>query len=114
MNDGIREPTGNDSAQKPPRPVTHKIKEWRAFRKMTCQQLGEAAKLTASLISQIELGKSAYSQNSLEALARGLHCEPWELLGRDPRNGWAAMMIGDTEPHEFWDGIAEKDHAKVK
>jgi transcriptional regulator with XRE-family HTH domain len=69
---------------KPRRDVTHKIREWRQYRCLTMEQLSKRAGLTASFISQLELGRSSYTQTTLEKLADALECQLWQLLGHDP------------------------------
>lgn len=69
---------------KPRREVTHCIRAWRQYRGLTMQQLSAKAGLTASFISQLELGRSSYTQATLEKLADALDCELWQLLGHDP------------------------------
>jgi transcriptional regulator with XRE-family HTH domain len=64
MNDANHQHSGGPD--KPLREVTHKIKQWRNFNKLSLQQLGDEAKLTPSLISQIELGRSALASASSE------------------------------------------------
>lgn len=62
------------------RPVVHFIKEWRKHRDLSLEKLGEMAGVSPSMISQLERGKTTYTQTTLEALARALEVEPWQLL----------------------------------
>lgn len=81
------------------------LREWRKYRGLTQQELADRAGLTNSAVSHLERGAKAYTQGSLEALARALECEPADLLARDPSSDeplWAA-----------WDGIADADRARV-
>jgi transcriptional regulator with XRE-family HTH domain len=56
------------------------ISAWRAARSWTIEQLAEKSGLSIAQISRIETGRSAYSQMSLECIARALGKETWMLL----------------------------------
>lgn len=62
----------------------HFIREWRKFRHYKQHQVAEMTGLSVPTISQIENGKQPYSQQTLEALAAALSCEPADLLVRNP------------------------------
>lgn len=106
--------TLNHKKPRPEREKKHFIKEWRTFKNFTSDQLGEAAKLTGSFISQLERSKSAYTQNSLEAIAEALGVSPGQLLDQDPYNpgnaGW--WSIEEVDP-ELWHEIPEEHHHRV-
>jgi transcriptional regulator with XRE-family HTH domain len=69
------------------RPVVHYIKEWRKYRGHSLDSLAKLSKVSPSMISQLERGKTSYTQTTLEALAKELHVEPWQLLVcKDPEN----------------------------
>ncbi|MEE8581124.1 MAG: response regulator [Myxococcota bacterium] len=53
--------------------VGHRIRERRQSRDLTLKQVANRTGLSVSLISQVELGKSAASMSTLHKLATGLH-----------------------------------------
>lgn len=95
------------------RDVTHFIRQWREFRRRTTYDVAADAGLTGSFISQLENGRSAYTQNSLERIAKALDCQPGQLLmcnPLDPEHSGFALSEFD---HTFWLGFAEADIPKV-
>ena len=80
------------SLLKKPRP-RHFVKEWRAHRGMTQEELAAAADITHGAISQLENGKVSYTQPTIEALATALNCEPRDLIGRPPGVEWGVDHI---------------------
>ncbi len=68
---------------KPAKPK-HFIKAWRTFRGLTQERLAERMGVSPGLISQLENGITSYTQQTLEAAAFAMICEPWDLLMRDP------------------------------
>ena len=68
------------------------LREWRAFRQMTQQQVVEAlaslevegVPLTAASLSRIESEKQPYSQPILESLAIVYGTTPGQILDQDP------------------------------
>lgn len=64
----------------------HFIAEWVKYRDITQEKLAEEAGYSTSSINQLKNGKQGYSQAALEALARALKCEPWELIAVNPLN----------------------------
>ena len=95
------------------REVTHFIRQWREHRKMTTYDVAEKAGLTGSFISQLENGRSAYTQNSLERIAKALDCQPGQLLmcnPLDPEHSGFALSEFD---HSFWLSFSEADYSKV-
>lgn len=84
------------SRLKPERP-RHFIKQWRKYRRLTQEKLGERVDMTASSISQIETGKQGWTDATLYALADALSCAPGDLLMRNPL---------DTEaPWSLWERL---------
>jgi transcriptional regulator with XRE-family HTH domain len=73
----------SSAATRPVRAVTHHLRAWRKKKGMIVTELAEGAQLTGSMISQLERGRTSYSQNSLEAIARALDVDTWELLASD-------------------------------
>lgn len=73
------------------RPVTHYIRHWRVHRDLTISALAEKAGVGNSFISQLERGYCAYTQTSLEKLAKALGVRPWQLLAGPPNSGWTRL-----------------------
>lgn len=99
------------------RDITHKIKQWRRYRGLTLDELGTKCGLTGSLISQIELGRSRYSQKSLEAMAKALDCTAGQLLDVDPfEEGVKALQQSvSTEWHtEVWESFPPEQRDQVR
>lgn len=65
-------------------PVGNFVKEWRTYRGLTQDQLAEQSSYTGSAISQLESGRSKYTQTFLEAIAQALDCHPADLLLKNP------------------------------
>lgn len=74
------------------------LREWRKERHLTIEQLAERAGLSIATVSDIENQKVAYTQKSLEPLAKALEVPPGFLLSRHPSaalDTWAiAEQIG--------------------
>jgi transcriptional regulator with XRE-family HTH domain len=62
----------------------HFIKEWRNHRGLTMERLADRLEISKATLSRIENGKQPYTQDTLEALADALSCEPADLIMRDP------------------------------
>ena len=65
------------------------IRAWRKYRGLSQDKLIDrvverTGKFSKTSLSRLENGKQAYTQNTLEALAWALSCEPADLLTRDP------------------------------
>ena len=67
------------------------LREWRKYREMTQDKLGERTGLSKPYISQLERGHRQYTQDLLELFAEALRCEPVDLMMRDP-----------TDPEGLW------------
>jgi transcriptional regulator with XRE-family HTH domain len=67
------------------------LKEWRKFRGLSQEKLGERIGVSKGDISNWEKGKRRYNQDLLEQLAEALECEPADLIMRDP-----------TDPESIW------------
>lgn len=80
-------------------PVSHFIREWRQYRGLSIEQLANKVELSTSMISQLERGKSGYTQSTLEKVALALDCEPWQLLAcENPGEGadmWRIALMLD-------------------
>lgn len=77
------------------RPIRHYVREWRKFRGLTQERLAERTPFTTGAISQLETGRTKYTQDMLEALAEALQCTPADLLMRDPLREGAVWSIED-------------------
>lgn len=67
-----------------PQHPRHYVKEWRKHKHLTQEKLAERSGVTHGAISQLESGKTNYTQGMLEALAGALGCEPGDLLLINP------------------------------
>lgn len=108
----MRENHERHPKSRPLRKVTHFIKAWRKHRKMTVEAVAERAGLTASMISQLETGRSAYTQNSLEAVAAALDVEAGLLLLHGPFANAGVAFI--TSYDDLMRQIDDQHHAKVE
>lgn len=77
----------------------HYVREWRKFRGLTQEQLAERTPFTSGAISQLEVGRTRYTQEMLEALAFALNCKPGDLLDRNP--------FKEGEVHSLFDELPE-------
>ena len=81
-----------------PRPKQRRrtfIREWREFRNLTQDQLGERLDTSGSSISRIEKGEQPYTQDTLEAIAEALQTDAASLLMRNPNDPDAIWSIWD-------------------
>lgn len=62
----------------------HYLREWRLFREMTLEALGEAVGTTKGVISELELSKKGLSHKWLARLAPPLRTMPGAILDYDP------------------------------
>lgn len=74
------------------------LREWRAHRGLTQQRLADRVGLSKPFISEMERGVKGYSQDTLEALADALGCEPADLIMRDPTSPDPIWSIWDRVP----------------
>ena len=65
-------------------PLANFIREWRAFRNMTQEELADQAGLSRLTVNQMESGLMPYSQRALGKLAPVLGCRPGDLLTLNP------------------------------
>jgi transcriptional regulator with XRE-family HTH domain len=65
-------------------PPRHYVREWRKFRGLTQERLAERTPYTTGAISQLETGRTKYTQDMLEALAAALDCKAGDLISRNP------------------------------
>lgn len=64
--------------------VVHYIREWRMHRGLTVDGLGEKAGISGSMVSQLERGRTTYTQLTLQKIAEALEVQPWKLLAAGP------------------------------
>jgi len=77
------------------------IKEWRLFRGLSQDALGERLETSGSMISRIENNETPYTQDTLEALAEALATTPASLLMRNPKSKDAVWeLIEQGKPAE--------------
>jgi transcriptional regulator with XRE-family HTH domain len=87
---------------RPKRPVYRAtfIRQWREFRGLTLEQLGERVGLTHVSLSRIERGLQPYSQPVMEAIAEALQTDVPSLIMRNPEEPgiwsiWESASQGD-------------------
>lgn len=80
-----------ESARKP-----HFIKEWREFRNLTQESLAARLDTSIATVSRIETGLQPYTQDTLEAFADALSCQPADLIMRNPMDPEAPWSIWET------------------
>lgn len=81
------------SQKRPTRAATRRrifIREWREFRGLTQEALGEMTNRTKATISRIENGDISYTRDFLEDAADALGTHPGMLLMRAPTQDDAA------------------------
>lgn len=77
-------------------PPRHYVREWRRFRGLTQERLAERTPFTVGAISQLETGRTSYTQPMLEALAVALDCKAGDLISRDPnKDGDVVQLFND-------------------
>lgn len=62
----------------------HYVREWRQKRGLTQERLAERIPFSPGAISQLETGRTAYTQDMIEALAEALELQPGDLISRNP------------------------------
>jgi transcriptional regulator with XRE-family HTH domain len=79
----------------------HYVREWRKYRGLTQERLAERTPFTIGAISQLETGRTKYTQDMIEALAVALDCKPGDLLSRDPnREAEVISIFEDLKPEQ--------------
>jgi len=95
------------------REVVHFVREWRKHQGLSVEKLGEIAGVSGSMISQLERGKTTYTQNTLEALAKAMKLQAWQLLACGPDENqelWRSVMSRTG----LFEGIDEEHHPEVE
>lgn len=65
-------------------PPRHYVREWRKAKGLTQERLAERTPFSPGAISQLETGRTGYTQEMLEALADALGVKPGDLISRHP------------------------------
>jgi transcriptional regulator with XRE-family HTH domain len=60
------------------------IREWRKYRGKTLEQLATDIEMTAGHLSMLERGQRAYTQDTLEKIAKALQTDAAALLSLNP------------------------------
>lgn len=94
QNVSMAKTAGREGRRDDGRP-SHYIREWRKFRGYSQERLAEMVGVTHGAISQLENGRTHYTQSMLEALADALMTEPASLLMRDPTATEAIWTLWD-------------------
>lgn len=81
-------------------PPRHYVKEWRKFRQLTQERLAERTPFTPGAISQLETGRTSYTQDMLEALAEALDCLPGDLISRNPFKDGDVIHLFNSLPED--------------
>lgn len=92
----------------------HYLRQWREFHGLSLDQMIAAlgtvgtdeGALSKPSVSRIENNKQPYGQDVLEAYARVLGCEPWELLARPPADPEALWKVWNRLRSEITPPIA--------
>lgn len=66
--------------------VNNRIRAWRKFRGLTLEQLADQTSFTVGALSQVETGRTGYSERMVEELAPILGCRPGDLISADPED----------------------------
>lgn len=74
----------------------HFIREWRAHRGLTQEQLAERIGINRAYLSKIESGKRRYDQPFMEAAAEVLRCNVADLIVRNPTATESIWSIWDA------------------
>jgi transcriptional regulator with XRE-family HTH domain len=81
--------------------MTHsrtKIREWRKFRGLSQERLGELVGVSHTTIGRLERGRTRYIQATLESIARELQTDPASLLVRDPNDPEGIWAVWERIP----------------
>jgi transcriptional regulator with XRE-family HTH domain len=90
------------------------LRKWRKANGLTLDQLADMVGSTGATISRMERGKQPYTQPMLEALAKALKCEPWDLIERPPSAAdKIRAVLEDMSPEDQRRAIAVVQALKV-
>jgi len=82
--------------RKPPQGVRHYVKQWREHRGLTQEQLAERVGKSRGLISRIESGTTALTEDMMYALADAFHIAPWDIIRVNPEKEGTLVDITDA------------------
>ena len=88
--------------------VQHYVRRWRMDRGLTQQALAAKTPYTHGAISQLETGRTEFTQAMLFAIAKALGCKPHQLLEGGPEVAEARNRI----MHDF-DRLDEEDKIRI-
>jgi transcriptional regulator with XRE-family HTH domain len=71
------------------------MRQWREYKEMTLEEVGEAVGLSHAQLGRIERGLQPYNQELLEALAELYGTAPASLIMRDPTNDEGIWSLWD-------------------
>lgn len=72
------------AGERPRRRPLIRVRQWRAYRGWTVEELAERSGLSVGAISGMEHGVQGFSEESVVALAKAFGCTAGELLDVDP------------------------------
>lgn len=90
------------------------LREWRKHRGLTLEELGARIGTTKGRVSEIERGVRRYNEGLIEAFAKALDCEPWELLGKDPSADDAKAEDAPTKLVSIFEQIPEDNREQAR
>ena len=79
--------------------INNRIREWRKFRGLTLEQLADQTSFTVGALSQVETGRTGYSERLVEELAPILRCKPGDLISTDPEEAEVDYLLKSL-PHD--------------
>ena len=105
-----------ERAERPTRDVTHHIKAWRLNKGLSVERLAQLAGISGSMISQLERGKTTYTQTTLEKLAAVLGVHAWQLLacGPDENKILWDIVLSRGDNGCLLDDFIEVDRSKIE
>lgn len=96
--------SNQDGQQRIQRSPTY-IRQWRKKRGLTLEQVADRVGMTASALSYLERGLSAYNQENLELLSDALGTDPASLLMRNPEDEEAIWSL--------WEHASESERRQI-
>lgn len=74
----------------------HYVREWRIHRGLSQEQLAERIERSRGLVSQIETGDTALTEEMIFALAAAFRCAPWDIFRVNPLMDGVVVDITDA------------------
>lgn len=85
-------------SKKRKRPVNGPFfRQWRKSRELTQDQLAEKMGIEQGTLSRLERGDIAYTQETLEAFAAGVGCQPADLFAEPTAENELSRFIGSLD-----------------